>query len=113
MRRGSAAGVPKRSTSAADQVSATAARAARSYTTALGRPGQPSATVASARVASEHASSHFTFVPGATAASNVQSTALPSTEPASTIPFDSTPMSFAGFRFATSTIVFPTSASGS
>ena len=55
---------------------------------------------------------HLTFVPGATSVSNVQSTALPSTEAASTMPFDSTPMSFAGFRFATSTTFRPTSASG-
>ena len=55
---------------------------------------------------------YFTFVPGGTSASNVQSTALPSSDAASTIPNDSTPMSFAGFRFATRTTFLPTSDSG-
>ena len=53
-----------------------------------------------------------TFVPRGTSASKVQSTALPSTDPARTIPFDSTPISFAALRFETSTIVLPTSDSG-
>ena len=56
---------------------------------------------------------HFTFVPGATSASKEQSTALPSIDPASTMPFDSTPISFAGLRFATTMTVLPTRASAS
>ena len=58
------------------------------------------------------AAAHFTFVPGATSASKEHRTAFPSIEPARTMPFDSTPISFAGLRFATRTTVFPTRASG-
>ena len=56
---------------------------------------------------------HFTFVPGATPASKEQSTALPSIDPASTMPLDSTPMSLAGLRFATTMTVLPTRTSAS
>ena len=56
---------------------------------------------------------YLTFVPGATSESNVHRTARPSTEAASTMPLDSTPISLAGFRFATSTIFLPINASGS
>ena len=59
---------------------------------------------------------YFTMLPGGTSAGTSRSDGSPvsPTVAASTIPFDSTPMSLAGFRFATITTTFlPTSASGS
>jgi len=55
-----------------------------------------------------------TRVPGGTSASKLTSVGLPpSVLAASTMPFDSIPISFAGLRLNTITIVRPTSASGS
>src|SRR5215831_842888 len=56
---------------------------------------------------------HLTLVPGSTASRIVTSPFTSLSPAARTIPWDSTPISFAGLRFATITIVFPTSASGS
>src|SRR5262249_30620712 len=57
---------------------------------------------------------HLTRVPGSGGASNPTSIGLPpSVLAARTIPFDSIPISFAGFRLKTTTTVRPTSASGS
>ena len=56
---------------------------------------------------------HFTRVPGGTSASGTRITGSPlsASDAASTIPSDSSPMSLAGCRLATTTTVFPTSAS--
>ena len=55
-----------------------------------------------------------TRVPGGGGVSNDTTVGLPpSGLAAKTIPFDSTPISFAGFRLNTTTTVFPISASGS
>ena len=58
---------------------------------------------------------YLTVLPGGTSAATSRSDGSPAspTVAARTIPLDSTPMSFAGFRFATMTTFFPTSASGS
>src|SRR5262245_61774171 len=58
---------------------------------------------------------HLTMLPLGTSEGTSSSTGFPSspTDAARTIPFDSTPMSFAGFRFATTTMLRPTSAPGS
>ena len=57
---------------------------------------------------------HRTLVPGGGASSNVTSVAFPlSGLAASTMPFDSIPISFAGCRLNTTAIVRPTSVSGS
>jgi len=57
---------------------------------------------------------HLTLVPGEISWSNPTSTGLPpSGLAASTIPFDSMPINFAGFRLNTMTTVRPTNASGS
>src|SRR5712691_11783924 len=106
-------------------------RPARSYTTRFGADGHPSADrEASTRSAldtlfnaegaeneredaeNKWERAYLTLAPGGTSASKVHSTALPSTDAASTMPFDSTPISFAGFRSATITTFFPTSVSG-
>src|SRR6185369_6287214 len=55
---------------------------------------------------------YLILVPGGTSPSNVQRTALPSSDAASTMPLLSTPMSFAGLRFATTATVLPGSDSG-
>src|SRR5688572_4556059 len=55
---------------------------------------------------------HLTRVPGGTSPSNATSVGLPpSGLAASTIPFDSMPISFAGFRLKTIAIVRPTNCS--
>ena len=51
--------------------------------------------------------------PGAMPSTLTSAGGPPSTLAASTMPFDSIPINFAGFRLATTTTVFPTSASGS
>jgi hypothetical protein len=57
---------------------------------------------------------HLTRLPGGGGLSKPRRTGKPpSGLAASTMPFDSIPISFAGFRFATITIDRPTSASGS
>src|SRR5919108_3212977 len=56
---------------------------------------------------------HRTRVPGAAGDASSTIGAPPSGLAASTIPFDSMPINFAGCRFATTTTVLPTSASGS
>ena len=57
---------------------------------------------------------HLTFMPGFGSPSTVSNIGCPSSLLAARIiPFDSMPISFAGLRFATMTIVRPTSASGS
>src|SRR4029077_6083110 len=53
-----------------------------------------------------------TRVPLGTATAGCSSTGLPSSEAARTMPFDSTPMSLAGWRVATTTTCLPTSSSG-
>ena|SRR5436305_13706981 len=55
---------------------------------------------------------HLTCVPLGTWAAGWSRTGLPSSEAASTIPCDSTPISFAGWRFATTITCLPTSSSG-
>ena len=57
-------------------------------------------------------SPYFTFVPAGTLASTLSSDGSPSMDAARTMPFDSTPISFAGWRLATMTILRPTSSSG-
>src|SRR5215467_15393938 len=59
-----------------------------------------------------NSSIHLTLVPGSTSSRIVISPFTSLSPAARTIPWDSTPISFAGLRFATITIVFPTSASG-
>src|SRR6185436_13160470 len=49
-----------------------------------------------ARTRRPHRGRYLTFVPGGTSFSKPHKTALPSSAPASTMPWDSTPMSFAG-----------------
>ena len=56
---------------------------------------------------------HRTSVPGGTSRSGWSSTGWPSSEAASTMPRDSTPISLAGCRLATTTTWRPTSDSGS
>jgi hypothetical protein len=60
------------------------------------------------------AGDYLSLVPFGTSCLKVASTGLPSgpAEAATTIPFDSTPRSFLGSRFATSTIFMPTRSSG-
>lgn len=55
---------------------------------------------------------HFTFVPAGTLGSTLSRLGSPSIDAASTIPFDSTPISLAGCRFATITTFLPTRSSG-
>src|SRR5437867_4178858 len=55
---------------------------------------------------------YFTFVPAGTDGSTLRSDGSPPIEAASTIPFDSMPISFAGCRFATITTFLPTNSSG-
>src|SRR6266513_46179 len=55
---------------------------------------------------------HFTFVPAGTLGSTLSSDGSPSIDAASTMPFDSIPISFAGCRLATMTTLRPTSSSG-
>lgn len=55
---------------------------------------------------------HLTLVPLGTGAAGCSSTGEPSTEAARTMPLDSTPMSLAGWRFATTTTCLPTRSSG-
>src|SRR5207245_5965833 len=55
---------------------------------------------------------HFTFVPAGTLASTLSSDGSPPIEAASTMPFDSMPISFAGWSLATITTWRTTSASG-
>src|SRR5205085_1358337 len=61
----------------------------------------------------ENGKAHFTRVPGGTPSATASSDGSPvsPTAAARTIPFDSTPMSFAGLRFATMTTFLPTSSS--
>src|SRR5215217_5590156 len=56
---------------------------------------------------------HFTLVPGSTSSRKVASPRTSLSPAARTIPCDSMPINLAGLRFATMTMVFPTSASGS
>ena len=55
---------------------------------------------------------HLTRVPFGTWAPGWSRTGLPSSEAARIIPCDSTPISFAGWRFATTTTCLPTRSSG-
>ena len=55
---------------------------------------------------------HLTRVPLGTGASGRSRTGWPSSEAASTMPWDSTPISLAGWRFATTTTCRPTSSAG-
>ena len=57
-------------------------------------------------------SRHLTFVPAGTFGSTLNSDGSPSIDAASTIPFDSIPISLAGSRFATMTIFRPTTSPG-
>ena len=54
-----------------------------------------------------------TVVPGGTSRSGCSRTGLPSSDAANTMPFDSMPISFAGFRLATTTTSLPTRSSAS
>src|SRR6185503_16268551 len=56
---------------------------------------------------------HLTFVPGSTSSRKVANPRTSLSPAASTMPCDSMPMSLAGFRLATMTIVLPISESGS
>ena len=60
----------------------------------------------------ERAVAHVTFAPGGKSRSSVRTESLPPAEAASTIPFDSTPISFAASRFATMTTFLPTISAG-
>ena len=55
---------------------------------------------------------HFTFAPGGRSRSSVSRPSAPSSEPARIMPCDSTPMSLAGCRLATTTTFFPTRSAG-
>src|SRR5690348_7209971 len=56
---------------------------------------------------------HLTFVPGSTSSRKVANPRTSLSPAASTMPCDSIPISLAGFKLATITIVLPTSISGS
>src|SRR5207245_7742129 len=56
--------------------------------------------------------SHVTFTPGGRSRSSERTASLPPEDAARTIPFDSTPISFAASRFATMTTFLPTISAG-
>src|SRR5262249_47921954 len=68
--------------------------------------------VVGAQRRTEHRALHVPFAPRGRSRSRVRTESLPPVEAASTIPLDSTPISFAASRFATMTTFLPTISAG-